>query len=322
MGSGYSIEPDQDSVTNPGEKVVLTTELEGCKYEDLIDGTFDYLKLPSPHVEPVLKNVEVKDESESGYTVKVILDGAKLDQFGFGNGKGTDRVNGWLKVEVDRAAGMIHTQSYVPMGGQFIDEASDAKAFFESFTKVLKDPVRIEYYMVVDGARMAGPAQAALLKTFVDPIVEMSKTRKVRFLPDQDSIAEPGKKSVISEPMDEHISYDTLWTSITDWKSGFEGKEITEVSENEVFASGEGGVEPADGATTVTFDKEKGTINRTRTIAGKVQETSYTVVHQDPLRMEVWVEAGEEKTRLAGRHIAMYTTVVVEQVISKASSWW
>jgi len=328
MGATYSLEANQDSPSEPGKTVVLTSELPEVAPDDLAESILEILKRPvDPRVEPVLKTVELEETSENSFTVKVILDGAKLDQAGYGK-DGKDRVQQWMKINYNPAEMLVSTESFVPGDGAWADEASGGKVFLATYSRFLKDPTRIEYWWVKDGERMAGESQAQHFKFYIDALMEIAKPRKVSFSPDCDSIAEPGQKSILSAPMDDHIAFDTLWQELLNHKAFYgliiQGAEVQEVSDNEVLVTGENGVEPAGGAFAVEWNKDEGKIVRTHKVAGKAVEVNHTVVHQSPLRIEAW-RLDAQGPRVSNKNMAKRYSIIIDMLLEKVakdSSWF
>mmetsp|Transcript_20477 Transcript_20477/g.57606 ORF Transcript_20477/g.57606 Transcript_20477/m.57606 type:complete len:329 (-) Transcript_20477:357-1343(-) len=328
MGVKYSLEANQDSQVEPGKKVVQTSELPEVTSEGLAEGIMDMLRRPvPPHVEPAVKDVEVEETSENSFSAKVILDGVKLDQAGYGK-DGKDKVFQWLKVTYNPAEMLASTESFVPEGGAWADEASGGKVFLATYSRFLKDPTRIEYWWVKDGERMAGESQAQHFKFYIDALMEIAKPRKVSFSPDCDSIAEPGQKSILSAPMDDHIAFDTLWQELLNHKAFYgliiQGAEVQEVSDNEVLVTGENGVEPAGGAFAVEWNKDEGKIVRTHKVAGKAVEVNHTVVHQSPLRIEAW-RLDAQGPRVSNKNMAKRYSIIIDMLLEKVakdSSWF
>jgi len=325
MGGSYSCEPDQDSIGEPGKKVILVSELPDVTHDGLINGILDVLRFPViPHIMPLLRDVELTEHDDNCFTVKVILDGAKLDAAGFGDGAGSDKVMVWQKVTYKPDESLIITESYTPPGDNVpsASKATQDKVYHSSHTRVLKDPVRLEYYIEMDGQRLHGQAQADILKPYVDSVLALTQQKKVNFTPESDSQAVPGKKCCVSDPMDQYFAYDRLFAALHDQKSLYgDTREITEVSENEVFVTGIGGVEPVDGTMNVQWDIDAGKIVRINKAAGKVKETYYTHVLKDPLRIEIYREDADGKN-LAGKRLARFMALAMEELIKKESSWW
>mmetsp|Transcript_116965 Transcript_116965/g.364139 ORF Transcript_116965/g.364139 Transcript_116965/m.364139 type:complete len:330 (+) Transcript_116965:68-1057(+) len=328
MGSSYSLTPDSESAVD-GKKCVLSSELEDCSYDDFIEGIRDILKRPvPPFQEPAVKAVEVTEQDENTYTAKVILDGAKLEGFGYGDGTGKDKVSNWMKVTFKPAEGILMTETYVnPANPKLptVEEATTDKVYLTSMSRVLKDPLRMEYWWELEnGERMYGQEQADHVKPYMDGTIALAKKKKVSFAPDCDSLAEPGSKSAISTPIDDFITVDGLWAQLLDFANIYKDLEIIEISDTEIAVTGPGGVEPPTGVKAVQWDKEKGTLVTTTKIAGKVQGVLNLVVHQEPLRVEAWrVEASGE--RVSSKMYAKQSAYWLDEVIQrheKASSWF
>jgi len=330
MGATYSLEANQDSPSEPGKKVVLTSELPEVAPDDLAENLLMMMRRPvPPMLASVLKIVELEETSENSFSVKVILDGAKLDEAGYGK-HGQDRVSQWLKVTYNPAEMLVSMESFLPDDGAWADEASGDEVFFATYTRFLKDPTRIEYWWVKDGERMAGESQAQHFKFYIDALMEIAKPRKVSFSPDCDSIAEPGQKSILSVPVDDHIAFDALWQELLNHKSVYgsviQDLDVQEVSDNEVLVTGENGVEPAGGAFAVEWNKDEGKIVRTQQVSGKAVEAIHMVIHQSPLRMEAWLLDAQGQ-RGSNKKLARAYTILIDMLLKKvakdsSSSWF
>mmetsp|Transcript_74836 Transcript_74836/g.173433 ORF Transcript_74836/g.173433 Transcript_74836/m.173433 type:complete len:325 (-) Transcript_74836:103-1077(-) len=321
MGNSITVTPDTDSPTTPGQLCVLSEELP-IAFDDMVDGVIEVLKDPAPVVQrSVLKATEVVDLSEKEFTVKVILDGQKLDVVGYGDGKGTDKVMIWMKVTHD-PEDTVKAESYIsnPETGDWLPDAKDAIVYSTSVSKILKDPVRIEYYMENNNKeRLTGQPIADTITGYLSAILEMKKERKVKCTPELDSLKDAGKKSVISAPMDEFTTYDKLFDAMTDFAKEFPEADIQKVSENEVHITGPNGVETPAGSLDVFFDKETGELCRTHTIGGKVMDKNYGILHKEPLQLEAWLE--KDGNRIAGKPHAKMMEIMLETKLDGLSSW-
>ena len=82
---------------------------------------------------------------------------------------------------------------------------------------MLKDPGQIEFCLDRKGQRRADPKFRDGLYAWSDAIigsVQAQKRAKVKVQPDAPSIQEKGLKSMVSEPMDEHVSYDNFFPQL------------------------------------------------------------------------------------------------------------
>jgi len=314
MGASYSYYPDQESPTTPGEKSVCTSELP-VLHEDLMDSMEEVLRYPvHPLMELVLKGVEVKEEGPKRFTCKVLLDGEKLDAYGFGDGKGTDKVSFWCMVQLDPDESLLTIDSYTKEDlGDWVTDASDSEATLRSIIKVLKDPVRVEYFWLVKGERQHGQKQADALKLFLDGAVAMIQPGTVR------CTLQASKKAAISDKLDDHLTFDQVFDGLTDWSAQFPEAEVNEVSEREVSIALPNSTPGT--YTSFTFDRDVGEVCRVSYVAGKVESKQWTVLHQDPLRVEAWVE-DRDGVRTTPKRAAKMLEMVLDAIIQKASSWF
>ena len=164
-----------------------------------------------------MKNFELKEIDSKSFSVKAILDGQKLDKYGYGKGDGTDRVRLWKKVTYDDSALRLEVSDFVPEEtlGAWIDEASD-KVPLNTCTVVMeKSPPRIVFaFNDKDGKRVADGPMKDSMYVWSDNIVggaQNFKNAKVKVTGDAPSMSEPGTKSMVTSPMDEHVTYDRFW---------------------------------------------------------------------------------------------------------------
>ncbi|CAK9082140.1 unnamed protein product [Durusdinium trenchii] len=187
--------------------------------KEAFDETMAMLRYPlDPISEGLLKELVLKDLDENTFLLKVILDGKKLDSVGYGKGDGTDRVRYWKKVTVNPAAMSISVVDYVNDGemGAWITDAKE-EVVSTCSVNFLEDPVQIEFCLDKDGERLASPEHRDGMYPWTDAIVAniMSfKNAKVKVRPDAPSIKEKGLKSLVSEPMDEHVSYESFFAQL------------------------------------------------------------------------------------------------------------
>ncbi|CAE7352654.1 scoF [Symbiodinium pilosum] len=167
--------------------------------------------------EGLMKKFEITDVDAKTFVVKVIIDGQKLDKWGYGKGDGTDRVRHWKKVVMDDANMSLTIQDFVPEAalGAWVDEATDKEAYNTCILQVEKSPPRI---LIIfddkDGKRLSDEGFRDVMYTWTDGIVsgvQTYKTAKVKVKANAPSLVEEGKESMVSEPMDAHVKYDKFW---------------------------------------------------------------------------------------------------------------
>lgn len=335
MGSGHSIEliADADSLAEPGTRVVMTASLDDIDPpiggQQFFEEMLAISRTVDPIAENVLKEIQVKEESPTKVTIKVILDGKKLDSYGYGKGDGTDRVRVWKKFDIDMGSLSAVVLDYVmePLQGAWIDECSDKEVVLTTYLKVIKDPTRVEVYSILpDGTRLSGTELQQGLWPIFDAIVgsiQLEARAKVKMTPNAPSIKEKGKVSAVSEPMDEHVYYDAFFDSFLAVM-----KEDMQSVQGTTFEEGDGEimvVQPISEGETVKqriqFNQESGEINIAFIKDGKIMRQQHHVIQQSPLVMEAW-NVGPDGDRTAGPSATKMLQKQVNRAIDKANSWF
>ncbi|CAK9081053.1 unnamed protein product [Durusdinium trenchii] len=280
-----------------------------------------------PISEGLLKELVLKDLDENTFLLKVILDGKKLDSVGYGKGDGTDRVRYWKKVTVNPAAMSISVVDYVNDGemGAWITDAKE-EVVSTCSVNFLEDPVQIEFCLDKDGERLASPEHRDGMYPWTDAIVAniMSfKNAKVKVRPDAPSIKEKGLKSLVSEPMDEHVSYESFFaqlvTSSREALSSVPGNVMEESAGEMRFTNTSEGGEVS--TNVVKFNESTGEFVVTFSSQGKVRSELHRVVHRSPLVMEGW-DIDADGNRLSGMAKAKEVQKNINNMIDKANSWF
>lgn len=332
MGSSPSValSPNADSEAEPGQKCVLSAAIE-ADFDVLLDAVLDLMKFAVDAKKAyVLKSCDVKEVSLDCFTAKVLLDGRKLDGYSLGKGDGTDRVDSWVRVTADRTARTLISESYVGPNGCWAgsEQDTDANVKFKGQAYFLKDPLRIEYHLQFDEKRIADKsAENALSGVLLAALGELAKS-KAAVRPDVESPLQAGTKSVLSDPLDEHASHDSLFDALV---AGLKGPvpgsgpgaalpEIQEISDVEFVRydpnpTGDGKV-----ATKVEHDREKGVLHTSFVTKGGKTSIWY-VVHRDPLRLESWFEDPNGE-RLAGRAHARVVKQQLHVALEKTATWF
>jgi len=340
MGNMHSVElfAEQDSVSQPGTKAITSASLDHLDPPvsaiEVIDEFVGLIKYPvDPMTEAVLKAVDVVDKSADEFTVKVFLDGKKLDEYGHGRGDGMDRCKIWKHCIIDRSKLTVKTIDYVDDAtmGAWADEVSDENVHCTCLLQVLSDPTRMELHVDdARGNRLAMEVVRDALYNWTDQIVDgvqQAKTAKVKVLPAAASLKDEGLKSNVSEPMDAHISYDKFFSSFVDIiKENLEknpSNTITDISESEFSSEGKVGQEDnqKEIKTAVKFSREQGEIEMAFVQDGKLARTTYYKLHKSPLVVEGW-SVESDGTRLCGEATARQMQKSVNGAIAKATSWF
>merc|ERR1712012_1486064 len=132
----------------------------------------------------------------------------------------------------------------------------------------------------------------------------------------------PGGKSVMSDPLDGHITFEALFNALTNWQLLFPDSEVIRVSEKEVLITGKDGLETSEGTQSFEFNRETGQITRVHKVLDVFQKSLHTHIHRDPMRMEVWAIDMDGK-RSHDKSLAAYQEQTVNDlIINHGSSWF
>mmetsp|Transcript_47979 Transcript_47979/g.126687 ORF Transcript_47979/g.126687 Transcript_47979/m.126687 type:complete len:334 (+) Transcript_47979:109-1110(+) len=331
MGSGSSVNltPDADSVIEPGTKVVMSEPLE-VDFGLLFDEYMDQLRYPvEPIKEYVLKECSVEEHGPDDFTVKVVLDGKKLDSYGYGRGDGVDNIDLWTRVTGDRAKREIWSRPIVAPPGCYVDEvdtfkcpSTGAKTSFTSET-----PLRVEFWIeMAGGARLDQDIAKGILLPPLGGAMQGLGKQLVKVKPDMDATRGGGLKSVISDPFDELSTFDEFWDKYLDAArnppSAQVKPEIIEVSDEEFHTVAV--IPGGDKKLTTKFRhcKESGEIQAATFLDAELTGgKTTTIVHKEPLFVEAW---GESKTgdRQAGRGAAKMLQASLEAALAPKKTGW
>uniref|UniRef100_A0A7S2VRI5 Uncharacterized protein n=1 Tax=Zooxanthella nutricula TaxID=1333877 RepID=A0A7S2VRI5_9DINO len=341
MGGGHSVEllADQDAVSEKfrGKKCIMSATLDDLDPPAEPDGVFkelvEWLRRPvEPMGEGVLKSVTVtEDDGEDNFTTKVIADGFKLDAYGFGKGDGTDRVTRWKKVKLDRANGVVEWTDLVSelTLGAWADEATGETGTCITVT-ILKNPHRLEIVIQdADGTNPSGEAVANALYGLTDRIVGMVQQLAKAKVKASVETKGSGEKSVMVEPMDEHVDFDGFFNKfITIQREKFEkipGVVIDDPTEGEFVTVAI--IPQPDGSEKTSTNSVKHNVNtgsitlEMHDTEGILVNTMYWQLHKDPLQLEAWsiTKTGE---RIVSESIARVVQFDTNQTIERANSWF
>ncbi|CAJ1379276.1 unnamed protein product [Effrenium voratum] len=335
MGASHAVEliAEHASQSQPGMQSIISGPLDELDPpvtpEEAFEECLALLKYPLDSAsESLLKELSLKETDDCNFTLKVILDGKKLDGYGYGKGDGTDRVRNWKKVSADRSKLRITCVDYVDEGkmGAWVTDAKE-EPITQCVVNMLKDPGQIEFCLDRKGQRRADPKFRDGLYAWSDAIigsVQAQKRAKVKVQPDAPSIQEKGLKSMVSEPMDEHVSYDNFFPqlvkAVKTLISGVPKISVEEVSDEELRGTA---VDEKGETTThaVKFSQSAGTLCWTITAGDKVMSQMHRVVHRDPLVMEAW-DIGPDGARSCGISKAKQMQKNINDAIEKANSWF
>lgn len=331
---------DAESPTEPGKFSVISDEIK-ADYDALYDEVVSYCKyLVDPQMEKVLKELKIEDLGPDEFSVKIILDGAKLTAYGVGNPErpGTDAVASYNKYKLDKAGRKLTSQLYGPATGFFwLDELDKYENMvrLNSTTNFLKDPLRIEYYwettedppnMMPPSSRVANETVKGVLSPILEGVLAKFANLKVVTTPDAPSVAAPGEKSVISNTLNaDEVSFTAIMDGIVECiKEDTEGspvfKEVTETDFTESFTKTYG---DNDMVRIFECDKRKGTIKVDTKLKSGSGGIEHHLLHQSPLQFEAWTI--DDSTRKAGVAFSRQCQVLWNKAYAKAtssSSWF
>ncbi|CAE7639105.1 scoF [Symbiodinium sp. CCMP2456] len=284
--------------------------------------------------EGLMKKFEVTEVDAKTFVAKAILDGQKLDKFGYGKGDGTDRVRLWKKVVMDDANLTLTVQDFVPEAalGAWVGEASDKVPLNNCIVQFERKPPRLIFiFDDQEGKRQADDAMKNALYTWSDAIVGgviTFKTSKVQVTGNAPSIVDGGKtQSMITSPMDDLVGYDKFWDQhlkyCKDFVRNMPGAQCEDISPDEF--KGTVVLDPANPSEVTTHkivsSKSDNKVNWTVEYQGKVVSEMHRIVHQSPLVLEGW-DMDASGTRVAGTSKAKEMQKAVNEIVRKASSWF
>jgi len=175
MGNGVSFTAQEDSPTTPGQKSILTSEIEGVASDKLLDGIEKYVR-DGKAVSGWQQSVEVTDK-DGGILVRETY-------------KGDAHI--FNLYTVDRASSQVEIKSFP---NQVLFDKGVAVA--TGFMKVLSEPVRVECWSVMSDVRLSGRFLKGMLETI---LTTLDAAVEVAF--DTPSIDDSSKLSASSSPIE------------------------------------------------------------------------------------------------------------------------
>jgi len=217
MGNSHGVPllADQPSPTEKESLSIISGSFDDItppvSGQAFLDECFSVLKRPVDNwAELVVKDCIVTEHGPDEYEVKVLMDGAKLKSYGFGGAREDvcDRVI-WKRVKVDRATQTLVTRDLSPNGrmGEWADKVTGNEVFATCHMKVVNEPTRLEIWVIdKDGKRFSDMLKP--MHYWVDRIlnnINAVATAAVKVKSGL-SIRDSGEVSVVSDPIDEHVS--------------------------------------------------------------------------------------------------------------------
>jgi len=329
MGGGPSLPvlPDQDSIANPGTKVVLSDDLSSVTdFSTFFESLVEQLQNPlNPMLEFAVKSKEITEHgSPDEFTIKIILDSQKLSAVGVGKSENPDPMAVWQRVTVDRAAGKFVVRVlFLPSEAP---SESEDKPLLTYYTTVNRDPFRIESYSEsLDGdgniVRACDEGTCKGLQFTCNPVYVLLQDQKVKVKADMPSRSDPSKTAVLSDPLDAETSMDYIVDKF--WE--VMASSVPQESERlKVLSQTAEEVKYVFGETTMTlsYDKAGREVEGIQSRGGDpIGRVVYTF-HADPLQLEAWSEDPNAGTRNSGPSLARTTSVTLNKAIVAAQSWF
>ncbi|CAE7763304.1 scoF [Symbiodinium sp. CCMP2592] len=341
MGASHSVELNANVAcpSQPGTLCIATDPLDALPTpvtaEEAYEEAKAVMRYPVDSIaEGLMKKFELTEVDSKTFVVKAILDGQKLDKFGYGKGDGTDRVRLWKKVVMDDAALSLTVNDFVPEAalGAWVGEASDKVPLNKCIVQFERSPPKM-YFIFDDqeGKRQADDAMKNGLYTWSDAIIGgviTFKTAKVKVTGNAPSIVDGGKsESMITSPMDDLVGYDKFWDKhlqyCKDFVKNMPGAQCEDISPDEF--KGTVVLDPANPSEVTTHkivsSKSDKKVNWTVEYQGKVVSEMHRIVHQSPLVLEGW-DMDATGARVAGTSKAKEMQKAVNEIVAKASSWF
>jgi len=338
------------SPTDDGRRSCITGPLDGfIQYDALWDQLIELLRNPTDVAG--LHDPAVTQVSETEFTISKTLDMKQFDVKAMHN-LGLHRLlldnsmlTKWTAQDTkfterylfDKSNGRIRAERFGP-----INELVE-----RSWTVLLRDPLRVEFWIEVPGFRRCGPVilhaarwkllNPAIKRLFGDGYMwQMFKGRGEAkdFLKESaESPLQPGTYSVVSDPLDDIVDFEALWAATVDVlrypepqeDKDWEKAEVDQISDTEftvrrVFDPNHPKVEEVKPYNTwdkVRLDKPNGAIVAdTFNSEGVLQITTWYVIHRQPVRVECWCE-GPPK-RKAGSFVKMRLLHMVGIVLERS----
>jgi len=340
MGGGVSVEVlgEQDSIANPsGGKVIMSASLDeipGVDYVAFSNELSQIMKSPPPFTDLVLKTKEYNeiDGNPDDFKFKVVLDGAKMKSYGFGDGEDVVAVN--RRVTLNRKERKMECWEYMKKG-----DPATMTSF--SVTNFLKDPFRIEGYLVVypghpdaaedtpkEGKHFANEVAVGIWKgMFIDPICTTISRTKVKCTADQPASDGSGKLVIVSDRVDEYVTVDALTTGLLPFLKAFFEKmssednpvDIKQDTENDIMVTANM-PSPTGGkssmVSTGSFNPETLEYKEEVTLSGTLARTRYIKIVWP--RLESYVIQGASGERVSGGNYARDFTQFLNGLVEHA----
>jgi len=297
-------------------------------YEQFKSEMLEILKQPAMFdavPEHLLKEKELvlnEKETSTGceFSVKVVLDGEKVHKVKDDHPAELDWVMKDIDYEYNEEQRCVMSTIY----GQYDNSKPEGRQLQLKTFCFFLEPLQIMFYWELpNGDRLAHQDAANALQPYVEAICARIKDRKIKLTLDKE------KKSVVSGPMEEHISYDALVNGLFAYykKTNLEVVEATIVEEGEEkvvknLTSKDGGHEV--GTQVLTKDSSDGTLvmdfKGTKPETEAMSRTLHIKVNKDPLTLENWViMKGERMTNY--QHL-LAVQAAVDEVVTPATSGW
>uniref|UniRef100_A0A7S1RIU8 Uncharacterized protein n=1 Tax=Alexandrium catenella TaxID=2925 RepID=A0A7S1RIU8_ALECA len=321
---------DEDSPSAPGFKSVLSDSLEEfCTADEFYDGLWSHIRNPFMHFENIfIKERSLVEHGEEEFTVRIIYDGAKLKNFGV-----TKEEKDICKLH-HRIVGNKKELTVVSQNMNIDGELENA-----GYCKLLKDPLRVEYWLIEDGERKATKLCARILEfAYIRPVLQALAKRKVKCNANHESSLQGGGLSAISEPMDEHLTYEAAFDLLQDvlknperpsipgfpsvkseLKETENGWELTELEPDqfrELALTKDSTLPRKDMHYVGQVNKEDGEIILVVSMGQQLLFTVFIHFHRDPLRIESWQIA--DGKRQGGVPEATHLQHYVDAIITKS----
>mmetsp|Transcript_39807 Transcript_39807/g.59338 ORF Transcript_39807/g.59338 Transcript_39807/m.59338 type:complete len:289 (+) Transcript_39807:2-868(+) len=271
----------------------------------------------------LVKEQQLVDHGDEEFSIKVIFDGAKLKCYGLSqDSKDYCKLN--QRVVGNRKEHTIVTQ----------DWKGDGTHRHTGCCKLLKDPLRMEYSRIIDGVRKSGETLANIVQTtYVAPVLAMLAKRKVKVHPNYESDLHGGGQSVITDPMDEWLTYDMaldffLETLKTPLQIDGQKTELNEMKDSwELIFFEHEKLRELNHARDSTLpnrdirylgqeNREAGEIVVVCSLGHELLCTSFNHFHRNPLRIEAWQVADGKRT--GGAAEACMLQGYIDHIIAKS----
>jgi hypothetical protein len=286
------VHPNSASPSGSGLLSVVSEPLGKFTNFDKLWDNWVMLQKNPPKV-PEVKSREVVVVSDTEFKVFATLDEATLVANTPGRKMREDERN-FIKYSLNSAKGQMSQEMY----------GSRGRVRERNFAVLHKNPLRLEWWGETPGERKFGSARASWAVGMLESILKKAGS-KVQAVKVQQGVASPTNaafKSAVSEPLDQHISYERLWAEMIDLlqyppstaENKYSPPAVTNDNEFEVKQESK-----AAGESTLrhSINNLAGEVRiETYGKAGRIRDRNWVVLHKNPLRLEVWGESpGERK---------------------------